>query len=230
MRVYVHRRYSKVCRDSVRAVVDGFNSAICAYGQTSSGKTYTIMGSGFNVQKYATHAPAHRHTRAERARAHTIDGAGTRRMAYARRGQRLRACLRWLRPTSSSLCTTRRSATAADRSRCADRVHGADLAPHARAEAEFWGLFAQLSMSYLEIYQEKVTDLLSGKDMRASKASPAMAHACVRGSDHWALISHRSSLRRKTRFSRQVGLGARWRSDHAGSMSATILVASPPAD
>ena len=39
-------RYTKVCRDSVRAVVDGFNSAICAYGQTSSGKTFTILGGG----------------------------------------------------------------------------------------------------------------------------------------------------------------------------------------
>jgi hypothetical protein len=28
----------------VRATIDGFNAAICAYGQTSSGKTFTILG------------------------------------------------------------------------------------------------------------------------------------------------------------------------------------------
>ena len=35
---------AQVCRDSVRATIDGFNAAICAYGQTSSGKTFTILG------------------------------------------------------------------------------------------------------------------------------------------------------------------------------------------
>lgn len=36
--------YDKVARPIVEATLDGINGTIFAYGQTSSGKTYTMMG------------------------------------------------------------------------------------------------------------------------------------------------------------------------------------------
>ncbi|KAF8778009.1 Kinesin-like protein KIN-7K [Argiope bruennichi] len=36
--------YSEICSDIVRSVIDGFNGTIFAYGQTSSGKTFTMLG------------------------------------------------------------------------------------------------------------------------------------------------------------------------------------------
>ena len=39
------RVYGTVVRDLIGAVVDGFNATAFAYGQTSSGKTFTMNGS-----------------------------------------------------------------------------------------------------------------------------------------------------------------------------------------
>ncbi|KAG8192990.1 hypothetical protein JTE90_028110 [Oedothorax gibbosus] len=38
--------YSEFCSPIVKSVMDGFNGTIFAYGQTSSGKTFTMMGDG----------------------------------------------------------------------------------------------------------------------------------------------------------------------------------------
>jgi len=36
--------YDETFRDLVQAVLDGFNGTIFAYGQTGTGKTYTMQG------------------------------------------------------------------------------------------------------------------------------------------------------------------------------------------
>ena len=36
--------YKKQCMQIVKGCMEGYNGTICAYGQTSSGKTYTLMG------------------------------------------------------------------------------------------------------------------------------------------------------------------------------------------
>ena len=36
--------YSRICRDIVQAVLNGYNGSIFMYGQTTSGKTYTMLG------------------------------------------------------------------------------------------------------------------------------------------------------------------------------------------
>ncbi|GIY30586.1 kinesin-like protein KIN-7K, chloroplastic [Caerostris extrusa] len=36
--------YTEFCSDIVKSVIDGFNGTIFAYGQTSSGKTFTMLG------------------------------------------------------------------------------------------------------------------------------------------------------------------------------------------
>ena len=38
--------YDETFRDLVQAVLDGFNGTIFAYGQTGTGKTYTMQGTG----------------------------------------------------------------------------------------------------------------------------------------------------------------------------------------
>lgn len=40
------RIYGLLVRSLIRAAVDGFNGTAFAYGQTSSGKTFTMNGSG----------------------------------------------------------------------------------------------------------------------------------------------------------------------------------------
>lgn len=37
--------YELAARDHVRASMDGFNATVFAYGQTASGKTFTLTGS-----------------------------------------------------------------------------------------------------------------------------------------------------------------------------------------
>ena len=99
--------YDRVCRDSVRSVIDGFNSAICAYGQTSSGKTHTILGS------------------------------------QQRKGDE---------PCEGGMLFHA----------CSDLFKFIQTESLREPERHF-----ELSMSYLEIYQEQLTDLLNGKDIRA---------------------------------------------------------------
>jgi hypothetical protein len=36
--------YNKFCSDIVKSVLDGYNGTIIAYGQTTSGKTHTMIG------------------------------------------------------------------------------------------------------------------------------------------------------------------------------------------
>jgi centromeric protein E len=36
--------YTKICKDIVHSCLDGYNGTIFAYGQTTSGKTFTMIG------------------------------------------------------------------------------------------------------------------------------------------------------------------------------------------
>jgi len=40
--------YDETFRDLVQAVLDGFNGTIFAYGQTGTGKTYTMQGTSLD--------------------------------------------------------------------------------------------------------------------------------------------------------------------------------------
>jgi len=42
--------YDETFRDLVQAVLDGFNGTIFAYGQTGTGKTYTMQGNSLNSE------------------------------------------------------------------------------------------------------------------------------------------------------------------------------------
>lgn len=75
--------------------------------------------------------------------------------------------------------------------------------------------FFQLSMSYLEIYQERVTDLLSGKDMRAFKASVlhfTLKTASTKADSRRALCKSVTTAVecRKMLFYQRVGRAAQW--------------------
>ena len=52
------RVYDDVARDIVRSVLGGYDGTIFAYGQTSSGKTYTMQGSGTMSEGYRPGAAA----------------------------------------------------------------------------------------------------------------------------------------------------------------------------
>lgn len=43
MNIYLNR-YNAIGKNHIKYVLDGFNSTIFAYGQTSSGKTHTMEG------------------------------------------------------------------------------------------------------------------------------------------------------------------------------------------
>ena len=40
--------YLEVCKPIVEKCLDGFNGTVFAYGQTTSGKTHTMLGSSFD--------------------------------------------------------------------------------------------------------------------------------------------------------------------------------------
>jgi centromeric protein E len=65
--------YDSVCKNIVTSVVNGLNGTIFAYGQTSSGKTYTMQGSGTIGEGTVTAADGTR----------TLSGGGIVHMAAA---------------------------------------------------------------------------------------------------------------------------------------------------
>ncbi len=69
-------------------------------------------------------------------------------------------------------------------------------------------------MSYLEIYQERVTDLLSGKDMRAFKASVlrfTLKTASTKADSRRASCKSVTTVEcRKMLFYQRVGRAAQW--------------------
>jgi centromeric protein E len=45
--------YNAVARSHVAAAMDGYNAVVFAYGQTASGKTFTLVGDRFSHDHYS---------------------------------------------------------------------------------------------------------------------------------------------------------------------------------
>ena len=160
--------YAGVVAPLVGGAFEGFNATVFAYGQTASGKTYTMMGAGGDAGA-ASDAAARRPPRRPRARA-----------AAAARRPRARARRRATRSAAS--CRACSTTCLRARARGA-RARGAQVVVRA---------------SYVEILNEELRDLLAsdaGASAAAAAAPRARAARWAKQSGRAAPAAARVAVR-----------------------------------
>ena len=158
-------------KDRAATVLEGFNAAIMAYGQTGSGKTFSMFGPDETLENFAKSEPA-QHGVVPRAAQHVFDGIG-------------RAS--WLVENAADICppgaswrSGRSCAPPERRLGSLEACVGLRSAPEAASEARVlhwpWqaseGSSFMVTVTYLEVYNDKLNDLLGGKQNCPLRETP----------------------------------------------------------
>lgn len=144
--------YDASARDAVCSVLNGFNSCLFVYGQTGSGKTHTLFGPDTLLTSATTATKA--------AKGEVPRDAGVV----------LRAMHELIQQAAATATATNDQPSSSSSSQHA-AVDTAEAAYDHCANAAAGRARVSLSASYVEIYQEAVTDLLSGAPVQVREGS-----------------------------------------------------------
>ena len=163
--------YQRVAQDAVVSALNGMNACVLAYGQTGSGKTHTVFGPAGAIEACAEMAETEAHWLA-------VEGCSNAHL----RG-----------PSAQGLAAaTKLPGSAGIVLRACDELLNCRKAPGASCNS------IKVSAQYIQIYEETLTDLLSGGSVQlrdaGDYAETGQERAILQGAAHVQLESLNDAL------------------------------------